>query len=181
MAQYYYGGQAVVEGVMMRGRHKVDVAVRRKDGQIVHHSEDLPAGLYRSTLGRMPLIRGLVVLWEMLVLGTRMLLWAANVQVEEEIEEEIPGYLVPIMMFISLGLAVGVFFLVPLFLVNRVPTGHDTLLKNTIEGLIRLGLLIAYLVVLGRFDNLKRVFQYHGAEHKAINAYEAGAPLTPES
>src|SRR5579862_130618 len=118
MAQYYYGGQAVVEGVMMRGRHLVDVAVRRSDGEIVHHSEELPQGLYRSSIGRLPLIRGLVVLWEMLILGTRMLLWSANVQVEQETQEEIPGYLVPVMMVISLGLAIGLFFLAPLFLVN---------------------------------------------------------------
>src|SRR5579872_6256173 len=147
MAQFYYGGQAVVEGVMMRGRRQVDVAVRRADGQIVHHNEDLPQSLYRSAFAKLPFIRGLVVLWEMLILGTRMLLWAANVQVEAETQEEIPAYLVPLMMIISLGLAVGVFFLAPLFLVNRIPTGHDTVLKNSIEGLIRLGLLVAYLGV----------------------------------
>jgi len=181
MAQFYYGGQAVVEGVMMRGRRQVDVAVRKSDGQIVHHNEELPQTLYRSTLAKLPLIRGLVVLWEMLILGTRMLLWSANVQVEDEIQEEIPGYLLPVMMLLSLGFAVGFFFLAPLFLVNRIPTGHDTILKNALEGIIRLGLLIAYLSVLGRVKSLQRVFQYHGAEHKAINAYEAGAPLTPES
>jgi uncharacterized protein YqhQ len=181
MAQFYYGGQAVVEGVMMRGRHEADVAVRRTDGHIVHHAEELPRGLYRTTFGRLPLIRGLVVLWEMLILGTRLLLWAANVQVEEQTQEETPGYLVPLMLFFSLGLVVVVFFLGPLFLVNHVPTGHNTILKNSVEGIIRLGLLIAYLVTLGRFGQLKRVFQYHGAEHKTINAYEAGAPLTPSS
>src|SRR5271165_6718696 len=106
MAQYYYGGQAVVEGVMMRGRRQVDVAVRRTNGEIVHHSEELPHGLYRTTFSRLPLVRGLIVLWEMLILGTRMLLWAANVQVEDETQEEIPGYLVPVMMVLSLGFAI---------------------------------------------------------------------------
>jgi uncharacterized protein YqhQ len=102
-------------------------------------------------------------------------------QIGEEQQEEIPGYLVPVMMVISLGLAVGLFFLAPLLLVNHLPTGHNSILKNTLEGVIRLGLLVAYLLGVGQLGNLKRVFQYHGAEHKAINAYEAGAPLTPES
>lgn len=166
---------------MMRGRRQVDVAVRRSNGEIVHHAEELPHNLYRTAVARLPFVRGLVVLWEMLVLGTRMLLWAANVQVADETDQEIPGYLVPVMMVISLGFAVALFFLAPLFLVNRVPTGHDTILKNAIEGLIRLILLVGYLLLLGRVGNLQRVFQYHGAEHKAINAYEAGAELTPQS
>ena len=110
-----------------------------------------------------------------------MLLWAANVQVAEQTQEEIARYLVPVMMIVSLGVVLGLFFLLPLFLVNRVPMGHDALLKNAVEGAIRLALLIAYLVVLGRLGSLQRVYQYHGAEHKSINAYEAGAPLTPES
>lgn len=185
MPKFYYGGQAVVEGVMMRGQHQVAVAVRRTNGEIAEYSEELPANLYRTAFARLPLIRGLVVLWEMLVLGTRMLLWSANMQVEEQVQEEIRGYLIPIMMVISLAFAVGLFFLAPLFLVRAASSmpsiGHNTILRNIVEGVIRLALLVGYLSLLGRVENLKRVFKYHGAEHKAINAYEAGAELIPAS
>ncbi len=183
MAQFYYGGQAVVEGVMMRGRHEAAVAVRRSNGEIALHSEPLPRGLYLSAVAKLPLVRGLVVLWEMLILGTRMLLWSANAQVEDQLEEELPGYLVPLMMGISLLFAIALFFFAPLLLV-RVATGipgigGHSILRNIVEGVIRLALLVGYLVLLGRMHNLQRVFQYHGAEHKAINAHEAGAILTP--
>lgn len=185
MAQFYYGGQAVVEGVMMRGQHDVAVAVRRSNGDIAVHSEVLPGNLYRNPIARLPFVRGLVVLWEMLILGTRMLLWSANAQVEAEIEEEIPGYLVPLMMILSMLFAIGFFFLAPLFLVRAASAdpfiGHNSILRNIVEGVIRLALLVGYLMLLGRVKNLQRVFQYHGAEHKAINAYEAGAELTPKS
>lgn len=185
MAEFYYGGQAVVEGVMMRGRHEAAVAARRSDGEIVMHTEELPANLYRSATARLPFVRGLVMLWEMLILGTRMLLWSASVQVEEQIEEEVPGYLIPLIMLISLAFGVALFFLLPLFLVRAASSswalGGNLILRNILEGVIRLVLLIAYLGLLGRLRNLQRVFQYHGAEHKAINAYEAGAELTPES
>jgi len=169
--------------VMMRGRRQAAVAVRRTDGEIVVHSEDLPQSLYRTAVARLPFVRGLVVLWEMLILGTRMLLWSANVQVEEQTQEEIPGYLVPVMIILSLGFAVGLFFLVPLSLVRIASgfplIGNHTVIRNITEGVIRLILLVVYLLLLGQVKNLQRVFQYHGAEHKAINAYEAGSVLTP--
>lgn len=183
MPQFYYGGQAVVEGVMMRGQREVAVAVRRATGEMAMHAEVLPTNLYRTNFFRLPFVRGLVVLWEMLVLGTRMLLWSANAQVEEQVQEEIPGYLVPVMMLFSLAFAVVLFFLTPLFLARAasgIPfIGHHAVVRNFVEGLIRLVLLVGYLLVLGQVKNLQRVFQYHGAEHKAINAYEAGAELAP--
>jgi uncharacterized protein YqhQ len=184
---FYYGGQAVMEGVMMRGRHEVAVAVRRSDGQIESHHEKLPTGLYANAIAKLPFVRGLVVLWEMLILGTRMLLWSANVQVTDQVGEEtdVPGYLLPLMMVISLLFAVVVFFLAPLLLVRFVASAasinNDTLLRNIVEGVVRLALLVGYLALLGRTEQLRRLFQYHGAEHKAINAYENGAELTPES
>jgi uncharacterized protein YqhQ len=185
VSQFYYGGQAVVEGVMMRGRREAAVAVRRSSGEIALHAEELPQRLYGTAVARLPFVRGLVVLWEMLVLGTRMLLWSANMQVEDEVQEEIPGYLIPVMMLISLGFAVALFFLAPLFLVRAASgapvIGHHTVIRNIVEGVIRLALLVGYLLLLGRVKNLQRVFQYHGAEHKAINAYEAEAELTPRS
>jgi uncharacterized protein YqhQ len=180
---FYYGGQAVVEGVMMRGRHEAAVAVRTSDGSVIMHTEELPANLYRNRVARLPFVRGLVVLWEMLILGTRMLLWSANIQAQEELDEELPGAVVGIMLMVSLLFAVGLFFVFPLVLVRVAASssslGGHIILKNIVEGVIRLLLLVLYLVVLGRTNNLRRVFQYHGAEHKAINAYEAGARLTP--
>jgi uncharacterized protein YqhQ len=182
MSEFYYGGQAVVEGVMMRGRSQATVAVRRPDGLCVSHSEQLPATLYRHRVARLPLIRGLVMLWEMLVLGTRMLLYSANVQARAELDREIPKGLVGGMLAVSLTFAVGVFFVLPL-LVTRAGGHalHSSLLSNALEGMIRLALFIGYLALIGRLGQMHRVFQYHGAEHKTINAYENGADLTPAS
>src|SRR5579884_79931 len=164
MAQFYYGGQAVVEGVMMRGRNEVAVAVRKADGDIALHSEPLPASLYRNQIARLPFVRGLVVLWEMLILGTRMLMWSANMQVQEQTEQEIPGYLVGAMILISLAFAVGLFFVFPLFVIRAASSipglSHNQILRNVVEGVFRLALLIVYLLLLGRLNNLKRVFQY---------------------
>src|SRR5579864_1687565 len=110
MARFYYGGQAVIEGVMMRGREQATVAVRRPNGELVLHSELLPAALYRSRLGRWPLVRGLVMLWEMLIFGTRMMLFSVNVQARGDAEREIPRELVLLMLTVSLVFVIGIFF-----------------------------------------------------------------------
>jgi uncharacterized protein YqhQ len=182
MASFYYGGQAVLEGVMMRGRDRASVVVRAKDGRLVTHTELLSGGIYRSRLARVPLVRGLVMLWEMLVLGTRMMLFSANVQARGEIEADIPKPLVATMLTVSLVFAVGVFFVLPLLLARaggRVWRG--SLAANLAEGLVRLVLFVGYLALIGQLGQMRRVFQYHGAEHKTINAYESGAELTPAS
>jgi uncharacterized protein YqhQ len=185
VAAFYYGGQAVIEGVMMRGRHDVAVAVRTREGSIVLHSEQLPSGLYRNQVGQLPFVRGLVMLWEMLVLGTRMLLWSANMQVKEELDEEIPSALAGGVLLLSLFFALALFFLFPLFVIKVTASGSGlgghSVARNIVEGVVRLLLLVGYLSLLGRTKNLRRVFEYHGAEHKTINAYEAGAELTPAS
>lgn len=178
----YYGGQAVLEGVMMRGRSQATVVVRAPDGTLVTHSEELPPALYARGVSRLPLVRGLVMLWEMLVLGTRMMLFSANVRAKQELDGEIPSGLVGIMLAISLTLAVGVFFVLPL-LIARAGSHivHGSLAANVAEGVIRLLLFVGYLLLIGQVGQMKRVFQYHGAEHKTINAYENGADLTPAS
>lgn len=182
MANFYYGGQAVLEGVMMRGRRKVAVVVRRKDGRLITRTEMLPDRLYRGRVARLPLVRGLVMLWEMLILGTRMMLFSANVQAEEDFDRELPKRLIAVMMTVSLTFAVALFFVVPLLLARASGSiVQGSLAVNVVEGLVRLALFIAYLAAMGRMDRMKRVFQYHGAEHKTINAYEHGAPLTPQS
>jgi len=180
MAKFYYGGQAVLEGVMMRGRAQATVAVRKRDGDLVLHTEGLPAALYQRRVARLPFVRGLVMLWEMLFLGMRMMLFSANVQAEADLGKEIPKSLVASIIAISLTLAVGVFFVLPLLLVRAGSLlSSNTLVGNIIEGIVRLGLFLVYLALIGRIERMQRIFQYHGAEHKTINAYEHGAELTP--
>ncbi|GAC1472571.1 MAG: DUF1385 domain-containing protein [Chloroflexota bacterium] len=181
MASFYYGGQAVIEGVMMRGRHQATVAVRRPGGDVVTHSELLSGALYRRPLSRLPFFRGLVALWEMLILGTRMLLFSANVQAKGQLGKEVPKRVVAVMLAFSLTFAIGLFFVLPLLLTRAGGSGHSSLFSNALEGAIRLGLFIAYLSLIGRLPRVRSVFQYHGAEHKTINAFEHGADLTPES
>ena len=207
MTKFYYGGQAVIEGVMMRGRRSVAVAIRRPDESIYVHEETLNARLYQSRVFRLPFLRGILLLWEMLVLGTRLMMFSANVSsgalnpatldpdapAEQETlsgdgaeartgDEEPPLKIGGVVMFfsllLSLGFAVVVFFLGPLFIAslfhNQIGTGW---LSVTLEGIIRLILLIVYLYLIGRVPDIQRVFGYHGAEHKAINAMEQGDPL----
>jgi len=212
MATFYYGGQAVVEGVMMRGRRSAAMAIRRPDGSIYLYEEALNQRLYQNRLFQLPFLRGMLLLWEMLVLGTRLMTLSTNIAtgaldpdastVEDEgratqqsdttIEHnscdamaeiaetppQIGGVALVITLLISLGFAVAVFFLAPLLIAglfsNQIGGGW---LNLTVEGLIRLGLLIGYLYLIGRIPDIQRIFGYHGAEHKAVNAMENGAPL----
>ncbi len=184
--EFNYGGQAVIEGVMMRGNRYMAVAVRAPDGHIEVHTEPLTSPLYTSRLGRLPFVRGLALLWDALGLGTRALIWSANVAMpdEEEGAKENPfesGSTLGLVAF-SLLLAVGLFFVVPLMIVQWLDRFiASDVVSNLVEGLIRLAMLVGYIVAIGRMEDVKRVFAYHGAEHKTINAYEAGAPLTPAS
>lgn len=182
MARFYYGGQAVLEGVMMRGRDRATVAVRLPDGRMVTHTEALPPAVAHTRIARLPLVRGLVTLWEMLILGTRMMLWSANTQARRATEADIPARLVAVMLAISLTFAVGLFFVLPLALTRAGGSlFQGSLAMNASEGVVRLALFIGYLALVGRLGQMRRVFQYHGAEHKTINAFEHGASLTPES
>lgn len=184
--QFSYGGQAVIEGVMMRGAHKFAVAARDPMGNIVIHEQPLNAALYRGRISKTPFVRGLVGLWDALGLGTRALMWSADVAIkdEENAEASFSGPLAYGTMAISLLFGVGLFFLLP----TTAASGVEQLLGlqaypflvNLIEGVIQLALLIGYIWLIGRLPDIKRLFGYHGAEHKTINAYEAGAELTPE-
>lgn len=165
---------------MMRGASSVAMAMRAPDQEIVIHTEALP-GIYKSKIARIPFLRGLVVLWDALGLGMRALTLSANLQTGEE--EKLEGPALTLTMVASLGMAIGLFFLLPAgigYLTQHflaVPHAWNSLL----EGLIRLGLLIGYIWAVGRIPEIQRVFQYHGAEHKTINAFEDGAELTPEN
>ena len=175
---FYYGGQAVIEGVMIRGQKAVVTVVRRPSGGLVMDVRPL-ATIYTSWMRKTPLIRGIIVLIEALVLGIRTLLFSASISLEEE-EEEISGGLVWAMVIVSLGFAVALFFVVPLFLSKLIDI-DSPLLFNLVEGFIRLAFLIAYLKLMALVPDIKRVFAYHGAEHKTINAYEVGVPLEIEA
>lgn len=187
MAECYpYGGQAVMEGVMIKGQKTVSLAVRQPSGGIVYHSEPLNSKIYTSPAAKMPFVRGLVLLWDMMVLGTRMLMLSANVAVSEEVDEngekmELSGPWMWLSVLGGVAFAIGLFFVLPLLLSGLLDrTIGNELLSNVVEGLLRLGLLIAYLWAIAKIPDIHRVFSYHGAEHKTINAYEDGAPLEVE-
>ncbi|HKY78464.1 MAG TPA: DUF1385 domain-containing protein [Anaerolineales bacterium] len=176
-----YGGQAVIEGVMMRGRTYMAVAMRSPDGKIAVHSEPLSPA-YRSAAARVPFLRGLVLLWDALALGARALALSANTQAGEE-GEKLEGLPLALTMLLSLGFAIGLFFLAPAGIGHLLEDFFDLapLAGALVEGGLRLGVLVGYLVAIGRVAEIKRVFGYHGAEHKTINAFEAGARLTPQT
>jgi uncharacterized protein YqhQ len=212
--QFSYGGQAVIEGVMMRGAHTAAIAVRNPKGEIEIHEQPLNAALYRGKISKTPFLRGLVLLYDALGLGTRALMWSADKAMGEE-DVSFNGPLGWGTVAVSLLLGIGLFFLLPtaaasglenLFGLNtpaaqveELPgsdaaspdtvapmengsTGVDLrpFIVNILEGFVRLGLVVGYIWVIGRIPDVKRLFGYHGAEHKTINAYEAGAELTPE-
>jgi uncharacterized protein YqhQ len=174
-----YGGQAVIEGVMMRGRTSLSLAMRDPTGKIITHTEEL-GGIYKSKLVRIPFLRGLILLWDSLGLGIKTLTISANNQTRDKDKIEGP------MLYLTLGttilIAVVIFFLVPAgigFLSQRF-FNVNAWLSNLLEGVIRLLFLIGYIWAIGFMPDIRRVFGYHGAEHKTINAYEAGAELSPK-
>lgn len=173
-----YGGQALIEGVMMRGKSNVAMAVRAPDGEIVVYQEELPT-LYRSKWMKTPFIRGVVALWDSMGLGMRMLTKSANISSGEE--EQLEGSALTLTVIISILLSVGIFFVLPAFIAGLVEKFFvlTAWWSNLVEGLLRLLILVVYLALIGRMPDIKRVFAYHGAEHKTINAFEAGVELTP--
>lgn len=204
----------------MRGAHKFAVAVRNPKGEIVIHEQPLNAALYRGRIAKTPFLRGLVGLWDALGLGTRALMWSADVALEEEEKKPakpkseptpratngahpLDGQAAPVpqtaeekansiftgalgigTVAISLAFGIGLFFVFPTaaatWVGNWIGWQDYPIAVNLIEGVIQLALLIAYLGLIGLMPDVKRLFGYHGAEHKTINAYEAGAELTPE-
>jgi uncharacterized protein YqhQ len=203
--KFSYGGQAVIEGVMMRGQRQMAVAVRDPNGEITLKTEPLQAGIYTNKIMKWPLLRGLVMLWDMLVLGIQSLTWSANIaaaglllptmlatldsaeetaKAEQAEEGEIPHWLMIITILISLAFSIGLFIVLPAVMAGLSDGWfvHNHLVSNLfIEGGLRVLLLVGYLWVVSFMPDMRRVFQYHGAEHKTVNAYESGAELTPES
>jgi uncharacterized protein YqhQ len=174
-----YGGQAVIEGVMMRGRNAFAIAMRAPDGTIVVHKEGL-AAVYRSRIAKIPFLRGIILLWDALGLGMKALTLSANTQSGEN--EKLEGPALYLTLATSLAIGIGVFILLPAGVggLAEYYLGWKNLAHNLLEGLMRLLLLVGYIWGIGFMPDVKRLFGYHGAEHKTINAYEAGAELTPE-
>jgi uncharacterized protein YqhQ len=173
-----YGGQAVIEGVLMRGRKSCAMANRLPDGSIVVTNIPL-AGIYQSRLAKVPFLRGLILLWDSLGLGLRALTTASNLQGGEEEKLEGPGLY--LTLFLTFAVVIGIFFLTPAgagWLTERY-LHWNAWWSNLLEGVVRLLFLVGYIWGIGFMPEIRRVFAYHGAEHKTINAYEAGADLDP--
>jgi uncharacterized protein YqhQ len=175
-----YGGQAVIEGVLMRGAYQAAIAVRRPDnGEIVVKTEPVSA-LYRGPISKIPLLRGIPMLWDALGLGMQALFYSAEVVGQaEDPDFTMEGSAGIATGGISILVGVTLFMLLPSWMAGWLVQGSD-LLFNVVEGLIRLLILVGYMVAVGQMEEIRRVFAYHGAEHATINAYEDGAPLTVE-
>ena len=195
---FNYGGQAVIEGVMMRGRNAMAVAVRHPSGEVVVHTEPLVSRVHKSVWAKRPFIRGVLMLWDTLSLGMKALVFSANVALEEEDDEDkqqqtvkeqtetaakdaFQGGVMWGTMILAMVFGIGLFFVSPLLLTRLVESRLPNATASVaVEGLIRILLFFGYVWLIGRLADVRRVFAYHGAEHKTINAYEAGEPLTPE-
>jgi hypothetical protein len=174
-----YGGQAVIEGVMIRGRRTVALACRKPNGAIYRYREPLRSPLVRSRVARLPFVRGVVVLWESLDYGIRMLMRSAEVQLDEEEQLGKGGntLILGVALAGALLLFIGVPYLATSLARALIPS---SIVLNVTEGLVRLALLVGYLVAISFLPDVRRVFAYHGAEHMTIHAFEHGDPLVPE-
>ena len=178
-APRYMGGQAVMEGVMMRGERTWAVAVRTPDGDIEVETHQAPTWAERWS--KVPLLRGIMALAEAMALGFKALAWSANRQIPEE--EQISSKAMGWTIGVALALFTGIFILLPALVANGIGDAFDLdgFWFHVAEGALRLGIFLGYLVLIGMLPDIKRVFQYHGAEHKAIAAYENDVELSAES
>ncbi len=175
------GGQAVIEGVMMRAKDKIAVAVRKEDGDILVDKRDFTPVSERFKILKLPLFRGVVALFQSLIIGIQALTFSAN-QFGEAEEEELSPLELILTMASSFGLAVLLFVILPAILINLIESQiqHD-LVVNFIEGIIKIIVFLSYIVIISRFEDINRFFQYHGAEHKVIYNYESDKELTAEN
>ena len=177
--QFFYGGQAVIEGVMIRGRRCFSLAVRRLNGDVETVSEPL-SQMYTGRLRRVVFLRGILVLIETLALGIKALNRSATIAMEDQTgsKEDVPPWLMGVVLAVSFILGIGIFFLMPLFVTRSFDDAISSdILSNVIEGLIRLAALVFYIGAIGLLKDIRRVFAYHGAEHMAVHTHEAGLPL----
>ncbi|NLN14381.1 MAG: DUF1385 domain-containing protein [Tissierellia bacterium] len=188
------GGQALIEGVMMRGPKKIATAVRKPDGSMELKVEDLNTLAMRYKFFRLPFIRGIVGLVEAMVIGTRELMYSAEFYEEEEAESTKESWTQKIFkdkaedvemllaVFTSVILALAIFMVLPSFITNLFKNLTDNhIILNLLEGIIRVFIFFIYVVWISKLEDIKRVFEYHGAEHKSIHCYESGLELTVEN
>ncbi len=172
------GGQAVIEGVMMKSPNYLSIAVRKSNNKITKKVESYRFLSDRSRILGLPFIRGIVYLLEMLVVGIKALNYSANQAGDED--EQLTTFEMALTIFLSLVLVVLLFIVAPFYL-SKWLTKDSGVLFNIIDGLIRISIFALYVLAISMLKDIRRVFQYHGAEHKSINAYEAGLKLTPEN
>jgi uncharacterized protein YqhQ len=177
------GGQAVIEGVMMRSPNSMAIAVRRPSGEIVVKQESLNFFSEKKFFSKLPLVRGIINLLSALVLGVKALNFSANQSLEEE--KEVSSWTMGLTFTFALCFGIFLFFLIPLFLTKwlrfAIPMiSTSGILFNLVDGIIRLLIFLAYLWAISFLKEIRRIFQYHGAEHKSIFAFEYGEVLTPE-
>jgi uncharacterized protein YqhQ len=176
-----YGGQALIEGILMRGKKYVVAAFRAPDGSI-HVEEEKLSGIYTNKISKLPFLRGLVILWDSLFLGMKYLTLSANIQSGGE-EEQIEGASLYLTLLISISFSIGLFFVLPSFLIEILSSFVElsSFVINFGEGIIRLLVLVFYLWIIGKSSDISRVFAYHGAEHKTINAFENNVDINIEN
>lgn len=175
------GGQAVLEGVMMRGPHYWAVAVRQPDGQIITKEHKIKSALNKSKLFKLPLVRGIIALVENLIIGFKALNFSANASMGEE-EQQISAFQMSLSFGFAIVLVVGLFMAIPFFVTKLTRSLiENKLIFTVIEGAIRISIFLGYIYLISLFKDIRRVFQYHGAEHKAVNAFENKELLNIES
>lgn len=181
MSKTQYGGQAVLEGVMMRGKEDIAVAVRRSPENIVLKKIKVKSIGSKYPFLKLPFIRGIVALFSSLIVGTKALSYSAN-QLAEEDEEEITTKEMVFSIMLAFAFAILLFVVFPATIVALVqPYVDSNLILNFIEGIIKITAFLSYLFIISRMEDIKRVFMYHGAEHKVIFTHEEGLPLTVEN
>ena len=174
------GGQAVIEGVMMRGPHKVAVAVRQPDGEIAVDVNPVNSIRDKYPILKKPLLRGVIALFESLYDGIKALAYSAQVSGEED--EQLTGKEMAMTIATSVLLAVGLFIVIPTWSMRFLhELTEDPMMLNLAEGVLRMAIFLAYIAAISSMEDIQRVFQYHGAEHKCINCVEHGLPLTVEN
>jgi uncharacterized protein YqhQ len=182
------GGQAVMEGVMMRAPHSYCVAVRKPNGEITTEERPLPRISEQYPIFRFPILRGVGTLGQAMSLGIKALRFSANAALDEadadKAKKEIPGWLMAANMVFSLGFFIFLYKFVPLYLTTALqkwaPVVRGRVMFNMVDGIIRIALFVGFLLLISRWKDIRRVFEYHGAEHRTVFAFESGKPLTVE-
>jgi uncharacterized protein YqhQ len=180
------GGQAVLEGVMMRAPRSIAIAVRRPTGEIVVKKEELVPISERFPIAKLPIVRGAVALFHSLIIGMKALNFSANEAMAEDGQEEkkeLSSWAMAGTIIFALGFGILLFFMMPLYLTKLIipAIGNSNILFNLVDGAIRVIVFLLYIWIISRMKDIQRVFQYHGAEHKSIFAFEAGEELTVEN